>query len=84
MKATELRNLGGEELASTLKDTQSGLFELRFQAATDRLETPDAIKKTRRNIAQIKTIQRGRDGPPLLPPKPAKEQMNHGQDDHDD
>ncbi|MBX7102754.1 MAG: 50S ribosomal protein L29 [Gemmataceae bacterium] len=58
MKATELRNLGGEELASALKDAQKRLFELRFQAATDRLETPDAIKKTRRDVARIKTIQR--------------------------
>lgn len=58
MKASELRNLAGEELSGALKDAQKRLFELRFQAATDRLETPDAIKKTRRDIARIKTIQR--------------------------
>jgi len=58
MKAKELRNMAGEELANNLKDLQKRLFELRFQAATDRLETPDAIRKARRDIARIMTIQR--------------------------
>ncbi len=63
MKAKELRNLSIEELKSSLQDAQKKLFELRFQAATDRLETPDAICKTRRDVARIKTIQRERAGP---------------------
>jgi large subunit ribosomal protein L29 len=62
MKAKELRNMAPEELGNTLKDLQKRLFELRFQAATDRLETPDAIRKARRDIARVMTIQaeRGR------------------------
>lgn len=58
MKANELRNLSSEEVGNSLKEAQKRLFELRFQAATDRLETPDAIRKTRRDIARILTIQR--------------------------
>jgi large subunit ribosomal protein L29 len=61
MKAKELRNMAVEELGNTLKDLQKRLFELRFQAATDRLETPDAIRKARRDIARVKTIQRQRE-----------------------
>jgi large subunit ribosomal protein L29 len=61
MKAKELTSMAGEELANTLRDTQKRLFELRFQAATDRLETPDAIRKARRDIARILTVQRQRE-----------------------
>lgn len=60
MKANELRNMSAEEMSNSLKDAQKRLFELRFQAATDRLETPDAIRKTRRDIARILTVQRER------------------------
>jgi large subunit ribosomal protein L29 len=58
MKASDLRNMTAHELAEALKESQKRLFELRFQAATNRLETPDAIRKSRRDIARIKTIQR--------------------------
>jgi len=61
MRAKELRAMAGEELVNTLKDLQKRLFELRFQAATDRLETPDAISKTRRDIARVMTVQRERE-----------------------
>jgi large subunit ribosomal protein L29 len=60
MKANELRNMSAEEMGNSLKEAQKRLFELRFQAATDRLETPDAIRKTRRDIARIMTVQRER------------------------
>jgi large subunit ribosomal protein L29 len=62
MKSHELRNMSVQEMASALKEAQKKLFELRFQAATDRLETPDAIRKTRRDIARIMTVQRERAG----------------------
>ena len=61
MKAKELRNSAPEELANSLKETERRLFELHFQSATDRLETPSSIRKTRRDIARIKTIQRERE-----------------------
>ncbi len=50
--------MSNEQLALTLKDTEKHLFQLRFQSATDRLETPSEIRKARRDIARIKTIQR--------------------------
>jgi len=58
MKASELRGMGDEQLSLSLKDEIKNLFHLRFQSATDRLETPSEIKKSRRTIARILTIQR--------------------------
>ena len=62
MKSSELRNMSAQEMTGALKEAQKKLFELRFQAATDRLETPDAIRKARRDIARIMTLQRERAG----------------------
>jgi large subunit ribosomal protein L29 len=45
----------------TLKDTVKHLFQLRFQSATERLETPSEIHKAKQEIARIKTIQRERE-----------------------
>ena len=58
MKPAEYRAMSTEQLELTLKDTIKHLFHLRFQSATERLETPSEIKKAKREIARIKTIQR--------------------------
>jgi large subunit ribosomal protein L29 len=58
MKAAELRGMGDEQLSLSLTDEIKNLFHLRFQSATDRLETPSEILKSRRKIARILTIQR--------------------------
>jgi large subunit ribosomal protein L29 len=57
-KMKEFRGMSDEQLALTLKDIEKHLFQLRFQSATDRLETPSEIRKAKRDIARIKTIQR--------------------------
>ena len=56
-KAHELREMSSEHLALTLKDTTSNLFHLRLQAQTERLDAPSELRKQRRLIARIKTIQ---------------------------
>jgi large subunit ribosomal protein L29 len=60
MKPEELRGMSDEQLGITLRDTQKHLFQLRFQSATDRLETPSEIAKAKKDIARILTIQRQR------------------------
>ena len=60
MKSSELRGMGDEQLVLTLTDTEKHLFQLRFQSATDRLETPSEIKKAKADIARIRTEQRAR------------------------
>ena len=61
MKADELREMSDEQLALTLKDTMETLFRLRIQAQTERLDAPSELRKQRRLIARIKTIQRERE-----------------------
>ena len=56
MKAEELRQMSDEQLDLTLKETVKNLFHLRFQSATDRLETPSEIQKAKRDVARLKTI----------------------------
>lgn len=58
MKPAEFRAMSAEQLNLTLKETVKNLFHLRFQSATERLETPSEIRKAKQDIARIKTIQR--------------------------
>jgi large subunit ribosomal protein L29 len=60
MKPAEFRAMSDEQLELTLKETVKNLFHLRFQSATERLETPSEIRKARKDVARIKTIQRER------------------------
>lgn len=61
MKMKEIIALTDGELAISLRDTEKHLFQLRFQSATDRLETPSEMRKAKRDIARIKTVQRQRE-----------------------
>ena len=60
-KASELRDMSDEHLALTLKDTTKNLFRLRLQAQTERLDAPSELRKQRRLVARIKTIQHERE-----------------------
>lgn len=60
-KPAELRQHDDEQLAILLKEQQQGLFRLRLQSETERLEAPSEILKAKREIARIKTIIRERE-----------------------
>ena len=60
-KAKELREMSDEQLQLTLKDTSEILFRRRIQAQTERLDAPSELRKNRRLIARIKTIQHERE-----------------------
>ncbi len=60
-KASEYRQLSDEQLTLALNEVVKNLFHLRFQSATDRLETPSEILKAKRDVARIKTIVRMRE-----------------------
>ena len=60
-KATELREMSDEQLGLTLKETADILFRLRIQSQTERLDAPSELRKHRRTIARIKTLQRERE-----------------------
>jgi large subunit ribosomal protein L29 len=61
MKPSEYRGMSDEQLSLTLKEVTKNLFHLRFQSATERLETPSEIRKARREVARIQTIVRERE-----------------------
>jgi len=60
-KAAELREMSDEQLAVTLKETTDNFFRLRLQAQTERLDAPSELRKSRRTIARILTIQHERE-----------------------
>ena len=53
----ELREMSDEQLEATANEAAQTLFRLRFQSQSERLNTPSEIRKNRRLIARIKTIQ---------------------------
>ena len=53
----ELREMSDEQLAATMKEACNTLFRLRVQSQTERLDVPSELKRNRRTIARIKTIQ---------------------------
>jgi len=58
MDLKELRQLTAPELAGKSQQLTQELFNLRFQLGTGRLENPMQVRKTKRSIARVKTIQR--------------------------
>jgi large subunit ribosomal protein L29 len=58
MKAKELRDLSREELKEKELDLKQTLFNLKFQKATGQLGNTAMLKKTRRDIARVKTLLR--------------------------
>lgn len=69
-KAVELREMSDEQLLLTLNDTNEALFRLRIQAQTERLDAPSELRRQRRLIARILTLQRER----KLEPATAKQE----------
>lgn len=58
MKAKELRELSAEELKEKEKEASQELFNLRFQKATGQLGNTAMIRKTKKNLARVKTVLR--------------------------
>ncbi len=54
---SELREMSDEQLNATLQENYKTLFRLRIQAQTERLDVPSELKRNRRLIARIKTLQ---------------------------
>ena len=56
MRATELRNMTGEELNGELKELKEQLFNLRFQHAINQLDNPHKIEDVKKDIARVMTV----------------------------
>ena len=56
-KAKELREMSDEQLDLTAKEAIDKLFRAKVQSQTERLDAPSELKRQRRLIARVKTIQ---------------------------
>ena len=56
MKAQQINEMNESELLDKLNENLDSLQNLKFQQALQQLDDATNIKKTRREIAQIKTV----------------------------
>ncbi len=56
MKPAEIRALSDAELLNELENANQRLFNLHFQRITQNLESAAELRKTRRDIARLRTI----------------------------
>ena len=56
MTVKEIREKETDHLKHELEEKRKHLFDLRTQAVTEKLEDPSQLRKTRKEIARIKTI----------------------------
>ena len=56
MKASEIRELGEDEIEHKVAELKEALFNLRFQHETGQLENPKKIGETKKDIARLQTI----------------------------
>jgi large subunit ribosomal protein L29 len=60
MDVRDLRKLPDDKLFDDLEDQREALFNLRFQKGFGQLEDPNALRRTKRDIARIQTVIRER------------------------
>lgn len=61
MTGKQIREKETSHLTAELLDQQKHLFDLRSQAVTEKLEDPSQLRKTKKDIARIKTVMRQRE-----------------------
>lgn len=57
MKINELREMSDEQLELTAKDAATQMFRLRVQSQTEKLDAPSEMRRNRRTIARVRTLQ---------------------------
>ncbi len=62
MKASDLRELSGEELLEKTRELRSELFNLRIKKTTGQLENTAKLRTLRRDIARAETVLTQRRG----------------------
>jgi large subunit ribosomal protein L29 len=60
MDVRDLRQLPDDKLLDELEDQRESLFNLRFQKGFGQLEDPNALRRTKRDIARILMVIRER------------------------
>ena len=60
MKKNEIKKMSETEILKNLESFKKDLFNLRFQKNNGQLKNPAKFKETRKSIARLKTIIRGK------------------------
>ena len=60
MKKNEIKKFTKDQALKNLDKLKKDLFNLRFQKNNGQLKNPSKFRETRKNIARLKTILRGK------------------------
>ena len=60
MKKKEIKKLSKDEASKNIDKFKKDLFNLRFQKMNSQVNNPAKISETKRNIARLKTIIKGK------------------------
>ena len=58
MKASDLRELGVDDLDAKVQELADELFRMRIKKSMGQLETPEKMRTVRRDLARVKTVLR--------------------------
>ncbi|MBZ0275788.1 MAG: 50S ribosomal protein L29 [Anaerolineae bacterium] len=61
MNVSEIREMSVEAILDAIEDRKEAMFNFRFQLASGQLEDTNLPRRTRREIAQLKTVLRERE-----------------------
>lgn len=61
MQAKDIRELKDSEISEKLEEAYEELWNLRFKHATNQLTNTSEIRRVRKDIARLKTVQRERE-----------------------
>lgn len=61
MQVSELKEKSTEDLQARMETLQAESFNLKFQLATEQISNTARLKKTRKDLARIKTLIRERE-----------------------
>ena len=56
MYAADIRSMTDEQILDAIEDQKEAMFNLRFQASSGQLEDPNTLRRTRRDLARLKTV----------------------------
>ena len=60
MKKQEIKKLSKDEVIKNIDKLKKDLFNFRFQKMNSQITNPAKISETKRNIARLKTIIKGK------------------------
>ena len=60
MKRQEIKKLSKDEILKNIDKSKKDLFNFRFQKVNSQITNPSKISETKKTIARLKTILRGK------------------------